>query len=535
MEAMHDIENLSVSRRSLLKAIGMTAGVGAMYQTMVEMGYAANSDFTGPIKLSGAPAGATVLILGAGIAGMVAAYEMQKAGYKVQILEYNDRPGGRNWTLNSGDSYTELGGRTQKVDFAPGQYFNPGPWRLPYHHQGILHYCQMLNVPLESFVQYNNASYVHSSKAFDGKPKRFREVQADYDGYTAELLSKATNKNALDDMLDKDEKDALLRMLRTWGALDKNYEYRKGEASSDFRGYDVPPGGGMTLPVPSDPMPRKELHESNLWVGRYFPKQWDFQGQMFQPVGGMGQIGKAFGKLLDGVIKYDCKVTNIHQDDKGVTATYVNTKTGGAPQTAKADWCVCTIPASVLSQIPMNVAAPMRTAIDSLPYIPAAKVGLQFKRRFWEEDDNIYGGNSYTDQAIFNISYPSHGFFEKGPAVLLGAYVYRTGASVYNFESMQAPEMIEAALEQGSKIHPQYRQEFMNGVAVAWHRVPWTLGCSGGWSEENRAKNYAGMCSLDNRIVLAGEHCSRLMAWQEGSVLSSLDAIQRLHKRAVSA
>ncbi len=106
---------------------------------------------------------------------------------------------------------------------------------------------------------------------------------------------------------------------------------------------------------------------------------------------------------------------------------------------------------------------------------------------------------------------------------------------VYNFEALSAQEQIEAALEQGSKIHPQYRAEFMNGVAVAWHRVPWTLGCSGLWFDDNRAKNYENMCAVDNRIVLAGEHCSRLMAWQEGSVLSALDAITRLHKRAMAA
>ena len=533
---MHELEKISMTRRSLLKAIGTTAGTGAMYQAMVEMGYAANSDFTGPINLSGAPKGASVLILGAGLAGMVAAYEMRKAGYKVQLLEYNGRPGGRNWSLYGGDSYTELGGVTQHVQFDKGQYFNPGPWRIPYHHQGILHYCRELGVQLESFVQYNNASYVHSTNAFDGKPKRFREVTADYDGYTAELLAKATSQDKLDDVLDKDEKDGLLRMLKTWGALDKNYEYRKGEESSNMRGYDRPPGGGLASEaVYSDPMPRKQLHESSLWVGRYFPKQWDFQGQMFQPVGGMGMIGKAFGKALDGLITYNCKVTDIHQDATGVTATYVDTIKGGTPQTVKADWCVCTVPASILGQIPMNVGAPMRGAINSLYYIPAAKVGLQFKRRFWEEDEAIYGGNTYTDQPIFNISYPSHGFFDKGPGVLLGAYVYRTGAAVYNFESLSAPEIIKAALEQGAKIHPQYQKEFQTGVAVAWHRVPWALGCSGLWTDANRAKNYNNICAVDNRIVLAGEHCSRLMAWQEGSVLSSLDAIARLHKRAVTA
>ena len=528
-------DDASISRRSILKLIGAGAGSAAMYQAMVEMGYAANSDFTGPIKLSGARAGASVLVLGAGIAGMVAAYELRKAGYKVRILEYNDRPGGRNWSLYGGDSYTEMGGVTQKVGFAKGLYFNPGPWRIPYHHQGILHYCQLLNVPLEPFVMANNAAYIHSARAFGGQPKRHREVVADYDGYISELLAKATSQDKLDAPLDKDEKDGLIRMLRVWGALDKDFAYKKGDDASNLRGYDRPPGGGLdSLPVNSDPMPRKDLFASTMWISLYLNKSWDFQGTLFQPVGGMGMIGKAFGKLLDGVIQYDCKVTNIRQDDKGVTVSYVDTKKGGAPKTATADWCVCTIPATVLSQIPMNVGAPMRNAINSLSYIPAAKVGLQFKRRFWEQDDAIFGGNTYTDQPIFNISYPSHGFFDKGPAVLLGAYAF-ANINTYSFEALSAKEMIATALEQGARIHPQYKSEFQNGVAVSWHRVPWTLGCSGGWTDENRATHYDNMCAVDNRIVLAGEHCSRLPAWQEGAVLSSLDAIKRLHQRALSA
>src|SRR5215469_13757386 len=190
---MSETESKAVSRRSLLKMIGTVAGSTAMYNAMTDLGFAQESGYAGPPKLGNPRSGASVLVLGAGIAGMVAALELRDAGYKVQVLEYNNRPGGRNWSLHGGDVYTELGGATQHVQFAPGQYFNPGPWRLPYHHQGILHYTKMLNVPLESFVQYNNASYVHSAKAFGGKPKRFREVQADYDGYTAELLAKATN------------------------------------------------------------------------------------------------------------------------------------------------------------------------------------------------------------------------------------------------------------------------------------------------------------------------------------------------------
>src|SRR5450631_2601348 len=128
----------SLSRRRLLSMIGATAGSAAMYQAMSSLGFAAESTYRGPIDLQGAQRGASVLILGAGMAGMTAAYELRNAGYKVQLLEYNARAGGRNWTLRGGDRYTELGGETQVCGFDPGLYINPGPWRLPYHHRGML-------------------------------------------------------------------------------------------------------------------------------------------------------------------------------------------------------------------------------------------------------------------------------------------------------------------------------------------------------------------------------------------------------------
>lgn len=131
---MSDAKTGSVSRRSLLRMIGTVAGSTAMYNAMTELGFAQESGYAGPPKLGNVKAGTSVLILGAGIAGMVAAMELRDAGYKVQVLEYNNRPGGRNWTLRGGDTFTELGGIKQEVKFSPGQYFNPGPWRLPYHH-----------------------------------------------------------------------------------------------------------------------------------------------------------------------------------------------------------------------------------------------------------------------------------------------------------------------------------------------------------------------------------------------------------------
>jgi monoamine oxidase len=522
-----------LSRRDLLRMVGVTAGSAAMYQAMDSLGLAAESPYRGPVDLQGAPPGASVLILGAGMAGMTAAYELRNAGYKVQVLEYNARAGGRNWTLRGGDSYTELGGATQHCEFDKGLYINPGPWRIPYHHQGMLTYAKRLGVPLEPFFQVNYNAYLHSAKAFGGKPQRYREVKADYQGHVAELLAKATRQNALDAAVSKEDQEKLLESLRSWGALDKNFAYAASDAGSDRRGWHKDPGGGLTArPVPSQPASLGDVVNSKLWMGIPNGDTFDMQTALFQPVGGMGRIGEAFGRELGTLIRYNAKVKSIHQDERGVTAVYEDTTSPGTTLTAQADWCVCTIPLPVLAQIPMNVGPALASAISAVPYASAIKVGLQFKRRFWEEDEHIYGGITYTDLPITNIGYPNTGYFSSGKGVLLGAYIW--GLNAMEFTAMSPAERVAKAVEYGSQIHPQYKKEFDNGIAMAWHRSPFTMGCYGMWSTDSRAKHYDDLCTIDGRIVLAGEHASFIGGWQEGAVTSALDAISRLHPRAVA-
>lgn len=523
----------SPSRRDLLRMIGATAGGAAMYQAMSTLSIAGETPYNGPMNLQGAPRGASVLVLGAGMAGMTAAYELRKAGYKVQVLEYNARAGGRNWSLRGGETYTELGGFKQSCEFAKDLYINPGPWRIPYHHHGMIDYCRMLNVPLEPFVQVNYNAYLHNTQAFGGKPQRFREVKADYQGHIAELLAKATNQNALDEELTQEDREKLLESLRTWGALDKDFRYKASHAGSERRGFKKNPGGGLTArPEYSEPFALKDILDSRLWFGISSGDAFDMQTALFQPVGGMGRVGEAFGRLLGDIIRYNAKVTHIEQSDRGVEVTYVDTGAPSTPLKATADWCVCTIPLPILAQIPMNVGHKLKAAISAVPYLSSVKVGLQFKRRFWEQDERIYGGITYTNLPIMTISYPSTSFNTGGPGVLLGGYIWGTDAM--HFTSMTPQERVQKAIEYGAQIHPQYRTEFDNGVAVAWHRSPFTLGCFGSWSDETRAAHYDDLCTLDGRIVLAGEHASFLGGWQEGAVTSAHDAIGRLHQRAVA-
>ncbi len=216
-----------------------------MYHAMTSLGFASDSAYQGPIKLSGDAKGASVLILGAGLAGMTAALELRNAGYKVQVLEFNARAGGRNWTLRGGDSFVELGGYEQTCEFAEGLYLNPGPWRIPYHHRALLDYCKRLNVALEPFVQLNYNTLLHASGAFGGQPQRLRTIKADFQGEVAELLAKVTAQGKLDEAISTEDKEILLQALKSWGALDNNYAYKASLISADVRGYAKAPGGGI--------------------------------------------------------------------------------------------------------------------------------------------------------------------------------------------------------------------------------------------------------------------------------------------------
>jgi monoamine oxidase len=139
----------------------------------------------------------------------------------------------------------------------------------------------------------------------------------------------------------------------------------------------------------------------------------------------------------------------------------------------------------------------MRAAISAVPYSESIKVGLQFKRRFWEEDEEIYGGITFTDLPIRMISYPSNGLHSRGKAVLLGAYA--GGTYGIEFTALEPGERVKRTLEYGARIHPQYREEFESGVSVAWLRVPGAMGCFGLWSDTARAQHYKNLCAFDGR------------------------------------
>ena len=145
------------SRRDLLSLIGTVAGSAAMYQAMTSLGFAADSAYQGPIELSGDVRGASVLILGAGLAGMTAALELRKAGYKVQVLEFNRRRGRPQLdAARRRHALPSSAASTQTCEFEQGFISIRGRGGFPITIAPLLDYCKRLNVALEPFVELNH-------------------------------------------------------------------------------------------------------------------------------------------------------------------------------------------------------------------------------------------------------------------------------------------------------------------------------------------------------------------------------------------
>lgn len=514
----------NLSRRTMLNALGLTAGLGAMYQAMgVLQADAAPPKYQAPTLGGGGGNGRKVLILGAGISGMMAAYEMNRAGYEVEVLEATNRSGGRILTLRNGDRVVETDGMTQEVRLDKGLYFNAGPWRIPYHHTGLLHYVREFGIDLEIFPMINQGALIHRE---DGLRISQAAARTDLQSRIAEVLAQATDAGRLDGAVTAEDRERLLVALREWGILDSQHRYVRSRATSAYRGWDEDPGARLNAGVPSEPLTLDQVLDANLWQSLSVEQQYDFRSTMWQAVGGMDKIADAFAKRTEQFIRHEARVVALSQDDQQVSAVWKDKD--GQRQTSSGDVCIVTIPASVLAaDIELDISDELEEVIPQVSYDTVTKIGIQYRRRFWETDEDIYGGITYTDLPMGQMSYPADRMFSPGSAVVMGAYTGYGAAVNYGvqFGDMDPATRVAEVVQQNTDIHPQAAEEFERGVSVAWHKMPWALGAYSLWDDESRETIYPTLVARHNRVMLAGEHTSYLPGWMEGSIRSTSTAI----------
>ena len=300
-------------------------------------------------------------------------------------------------------------------------------------------------------------------------------------------------------------------MLVRFGDLDGNFDYT-GTDRAGFPGQED--AGSRQRGSLVTPLQLQDLVTETFWANRQgFAEGMDQQATMLQPVGGMDQIARAFEAQVMNDLVTDAEVTEIRKVTDGVRIAYNRM---GTPTTIDADFCVCTIPATVLRNIANDFSAAHQSEIANFNYAAAGKIAFQ-SRRFWEQDHNIYGGISWTNQPITQIWYPNSGFGQSN-GILVGAYIF--GGSAGDAFASQTPQqrINDAAGAGGASVHPGLNGEASRGISVAWPKVPYQLGAWG-------VSSPLTLLTPDERIVFAGEHLSILQGWQEGAILSAYHAI----------
>lgn len=446
-----------------------------------------------------------ILIAGAGLAGLAAAYELISSGHEVQILEARQRPGGRIHTL--------------REPFAPGLYGEAGAMRIPRSHTLTMAYVEKFNLPTTHFVMDNPNAYVH----LGGIKRRWAEVKAHPNLLGFEVAPHEKGKLA-GDYWEETLRPLIEQIVRDgdagWQEIYAKYDEYSVREFLELKGWSE----GMIEMFGL--LNNQEAMMNSSFLELFREDAGNYYSNMCQIVGGMDRLPQAFLPLVESSIRYGAKVIAIDQTPTEVIFHY---QTAAGRFEARADYAIVTIPFPVLRHIEIlkPFSRAKQRAIRQLHYDASAKIFFQTRRRFWETDEGIYGGGTVTDLPIRNLYYTDYGK-DSGRGVLLASYTWSEDAQRWG--SLPPHERLEQAIENVAAIHPQILQEFEVGASYMWHDDPFAGGAFALFDPAQQTLLHDEIIKPEGRIYFAGEHASLYHAWIQGAFESGLQAALAIHR-----
>lgn len=446
-----------------------------------------------------------VIVVGAGMAGLVAAFELLKQGHEPHILEARNRVGGRVQTL--------------RAPFANGLHAETGAMRIPKTHHLTLHYCREFGLELFPFKMGNPDCYYY----LQGNKLRISECQANPALLPYELAPQERERSIGQLWQDTIKELADLVAMNGPAAWDEIVRKYDGFSTYEFlesRGWSE---GAIEL---FGLLENQEAEMNYSFVEMLREDLGRYYTDLYQIKGGSDRLPYAFFETLKRYVRFGAVVTAIDQTPDQVVAHF---KTPAGRFQARGDYMILTVPFAVLRHVEIlkPFSRAKQKAIRQLHYDASAKIFLQCRRRFWEEDEGIFGGGTITDLAIRNMYYPEHGR-ETGRGVLLASYTWSEDAERWG--SLSPHDRIEQAIENVAQIHPQVRQEFEVGASVIWHDDEFAGGAFALFEPEQQTRLYNDIVAPEGRIHIAGEHASLEHAWIQGAIESGLRAAWQVNE-----
>ncbi len=506
-----------------------------------------------------------VLIVGAGVAGMVAAVLLKEAGHHVTVLEANaNRAGGRVKTFRG-------------VFADKALHAEAGAMRLPDFHPMVLALADKLGVKRHLFYNADVAPGARGRGATppvvydsftgrrwtNGGPTDFhapgatqrsliqvngvRVTRGQYAASPAAVNRSfgaslpVTTSAALDKALAPvtvAQHGGIQEQVAAWAKVIHDFdEYSTHRYLTEYAGWDLAKvqAAGTLENLTS------RLHYSLIptlfdrAIINPTSRYWELEG-------GTASLTDALAARLRGDIRFNHRMTKLTQTAGGVrieTTAESGTEEScdGAPhgprQTFEADYAIVTAPFSAVRfcEFEPALSYPKRRAVTELHYDSATKVLLEFKSRFWEQGPQGFtGGGCVSDSPNRFTYFPSVVEGSRG-GVVLASYTWSDDAM--RWDSLTDGERYAFALDNLARMFgDRVRDEYTGvGATQSWARARYALGEAVIFTPGQLHEHHAHTRTVEGRVHFAGEHTSLKPAWIEGALESAVRTSIEVHER----
>ncbi|MCI0625217.1 MAG: FAD-dependent oxidoreductase [Acidobacteria bacterium] len=448
-----------------------------------------------------------VIVVGAGLAGLAAAYELTESGHDVTVVEAQTRPGGRVQTL--------------REPFSDGLYAEAGAMGFSDSYKHLLRYAKLFDLPIAS----PSPAPGKLASLYHLRGKRLKVNPGECADWPFELTPEE-------------------QQLGPYGILEKYALGVLQDIGDPTASYDLPSWANTFDQMTFVEFLRSrgasagaiELLRQTSWFGegmenssaldRLLPDlALFFLGQTAYGIqGGSDLLPRAFAARLSEKIHYGTAVVKIAHGPRQVQAVFRQT---GSHETLEADHLICTVPFSVLRQIEISppLSAQKSEVVRGLQYASVTRVFLQSRKRFWAEGG--VAGGAYTDLPIMQVQEHPMLREETGTRGILEAHI--RGPRAQEVASLEESARIRFVLEEMEKVHPGFGRHYEGGVSKSWDRDPWAQGAYS-WFRPGEMTSWLPIIKQpEGRLHFAGEHTSVLPATMEGALESGIRAAREVN------
>ncbi|WP_240452187.1 flavin monoamine oxidase family protein [Virgibacillus sp. YIM 98842] len=458
-----------------------------------------------------------IIIIGAGMAGLTAASLLRDAGHHVSIIEANNRIGGRIYTVRD--------------PFIPGNYMEAGAMRFPANHVLLLEYIRKANLPLQRFMNItphdvifmNNKrvkySYYEENPHILGFPLKPSER-----GLTAiELLLNAVHP--MMDLFMNSTVEEQQQIKKRYSLYSVTQFLRNNPI-----GPSLSPEAVNKISVLLGIEGLAEYAFTDFFTNLIMPISLNLHDFNYIP-GGNDRLPLSFFPVLSDTITFEEKVEMIIQGEEGIK---IQTKSmaSGKKNIFSADFAITTIPFSIFQLVNIfpyhSVSHKKHQAIRELKNIPAVKIGIEFKTRFWEQ---MQMGHITSSLPIRSTYIPAPASTDNISGVLLASYTWGKNAQLWH--TVPEDRMIDHVLRDLVKIYGNIvYDEYIQGYSLNWTRNPYAGGCLTLFTPGQETDFGDYIQQPEGRIHFAGEHTSWFHGWAEGAVESGIRAAAEVNHRS---